>query len=149
MLGLIIIGAAIDSSSPTPSTDAASNSTYSAPNNSGDDVIVGQYRCSSYNSIRASGLKPDVDEATVQAESDALDMRIAALKAQSSRIDNMYVDEYDQDAVDNYNTQVEIYNALKDKLNADIDTYEAKLPHYNSQVDAYNSFLDSNCTRAN
>lgn len=150
---IVIILAAASGSSSSPSTSASSNSTYPTPTsnssgNSSNQVKVGQFMCSSYNASRADSLQPDIPEATIQAESDALDVRIAALKAQKTRIDNMYVDNTDQSSLDTYNAQVDSFNVANNRLNADIDAYQAKLPHYNAQVNAYNSFLQNNCTPA-
>ncbi|MFA5877477.1 MAG: hypothetical protein WC880_03900 [Candidatus Paceibacterota bacterium] len=142
VLGVIFLVAISDSSSS--STNTTSNPT----SNSSDDVTIGRYRCSSYNASRVEDLKPDIAEEIIDAESNALDVRIATLKSQKSRIENMYVDEYDQESIDNYNYEVDSYNSSKNRLNSDIAIYEAKLPQYNTQVNAYNSFLDNNCTRA-
>lgn len=149
VLGIIIIGAASDTSPSTPSTSPTSNnSAHSVPKSSADDVIVGRYRCSSYNSNRANDLKPDIPEATMKAQSNALDARIAMIKSEQTRIANMYVDDQDQDSIDNYNYYVDNYNSTKNRLNSDIEEYGAKLPHYNAQVDAFNNFLEKNCTPA-
>lgn len=144
VLGVIIMALASDSSS-TSTSGSTYSPTYSS--NPTDDVTVGLYRCSSSNARRADELEPDTPEATIKAESNALDRRIAALEAWGNRIENMYVDEYDQYSIDNYNNQVDSYNSTKDKLNFDISIYEAKLPRYNSQVDVYNNFLENNCTK--
>ena len=144
VLGVIIMVVAGDSSS-TSTPSPTYGSTY--PSNSADDVTVGLYRCSSSNARRADELEPDTPEETIKTESNALDRRIAALEAWGNRIENMYVDEYDQYSIDNYNNQIDSYNSTKNQLNFDISIYEAKLPRYNSQVDIYNSFLENNCTK--
>lgn len=148
VFGVIVLVAASDDSSSTyssPSTNPTPS--YSAPNNS-DDVMVGKYRCSSYNSNRAHELQPDVSEATIESESNAIESRITTLNSRGDRIEGTYVDEYDQYSVDSYNAEVDSYNFAKNRLNADIATHEVRVDRYNNQVDAYNNFLESNCTPA-
>lgn len=141
---LMIIVALSDSSST--STSITSNPVR-VPPSSTNDVRVGQYSCSSYNSDRVEDLEPDVSKAAIDSESNSLDARIAALDSQGSRIENMQVDEYDQASIDSYNTQVDAYNVAKRSLDTDVATYNERLKRFNSQVDTYNSFLENNCTR--
>lgn len=148
VFGVIVLVAASDESSSTyssPSTNPTPS--YSAPGTS-DDVMVGKYRCSSYNSSRAHDLRPDVSEATIESESNAIEARIDALNSRGDRIDGMYVDEYDQYSVDSYNSEVNSYNSAKNRLGNDVTVHEMRLERYNNQVDVYNNFLESNCTPA-
>lgn len=154
ILGVILVLVAIESSdsassnSGTPTSNYQIPTTVNTPGTSNDQVTVGRFRCSSYNASRADALTPSPSEAQMEAESNALDSRIAALKAESNRIDNMYVDEYDQDSVDNYNYQVNNYNSKKSRLEGEIAAWNNKQTNYNNQVEVYNSYLDNNCTPA-
>jgi len=154
ILGVILVLVAIESSDSTSSSSSPATSNYQIPStgntpDSGSDLVtVGRFRCSSYNASRADALTPSPSETQMEAESNALDSRIAALKAESNRIDNMYVDEYDQDSVDNYNYQVNNYNSKKSRLESEIAAWNNKQTNYNNQVDVYNAYLDNNCTPA-
>lgn len=144
LFALMIIGALSDSTTSTSTTSSSSRTTTGPSNN----VQVGQYSCSSYNSDRADDLKPDYSCDAIDKESTALDVRIAALESLGNRIENMQVDEYDQASVDSYNALLANYKTTRARLDADIATYNAKLTRCNSQVGTYNAFLENNCTRS-
>jgi hypothetical protein len=104
------------------------------------------FSCSDYHYDKAIALRPDaVQSAQVDAESAALDARIRSRDLESSRIDNMYVDEYSQYSIDNFNAAVEAYNLKNERLQADIESWNLKNTSFNRQVDAYNNYLDANC----
>ncbi len=121
---LVIIGLASDDSS-NPSTSSDHNFTTSDGNT---------YRCSDSKYNYALALKP------TDAESNILDNRISANKAERSRLDSMYVDEYDQYSIDNYNEAVDAFNYSNNKLKVDAKAFDDK-------VEYYNDYLDANCTQ--
>lgn len=132
---ILFFGWAIFSGSDD-SSSSSSSSTYSS-NSSSDGTFTdgsGQtFRCSDYRYDQAMAMKP------TQAESDALDARISAGKIEKSRVENMYVDEYDQDSIDSYNYAVDSFNYKNNKLKSDLAAWDAK-------VNAYNNYLDTYCT---
>ncbi len=154
ILGVILILVAIESSDSASSSSSPATSNYQIPTTGNtsdldsDLVTVGRFRCSSYNASRADALTPNPSEAQMNTESNELDDRIAALEAERNRIENMYVDEYDQDSIDNYNYQIDNYNSKKSRLQRDINAWNSKQKGYNLQVEAYNSYLENNCTPA-
>ncbi|GAB0174578.1 MAG: hypothetical protein HHAS10_04570 [Candidatus Altimarinota bacterium] len=96
-----------------------------------DNVTVGQYTCSSSNSIYLKSIEP-VDPG-LKKLSDEVD-------SMQSALDSTYVDQYSQVSVNNYNKKVKA-------LNAKIESYKVKQTTYNNAVDKYNNYLDRNCTK--
>lgn len=137
-------GSSSSSSSYTPT-----NSTYNNTNGSSDNSLVfdGQtFSCSDYHYDKAIALRPDAALSTqIDSEGAALDLRISSLDAEKARIDGMYVDEYSQWSIDNYNAAVDAYNVKKNRLQADIDSWNLKNTSFNRKIDAYNNYLDTNC----
>lgn len=137
------------SSSSSSSSYTPTNSTYSNTSNSGDHSLVfdGQtFRCSDYHYDKAMALRPDATlSAQIDSEGSALDLRISSLDAEATKIDGMYVDEYSQWSIDNYNAAVDAYNVKKNRLQADIDSWNLKNTSFNRKIDAYNNYLDTNC----
>jgi hypothetical protein len=128
---------------------STSNSTYTPTTNSNNLLTEGgnTFRCSDSNYNRAVQLKPSsATGAQLASESDSLDARISASKADKAEIDAMYVDENDQDAVDSYNERVDSYNSERAALISQSNDWDARHTAFNSQIDAYNNFLDANCT---
>lgn len=146
---LIVIGAMEDSGSTGSTYTPSTNSTYGNTSNSADHSLVfdGQtFRCSDYHYDKAMALRPDATlSAQIDSESAALDLRISSLDAEAARIDGMYVDEYSQWSIDNYNAAVDAYNVKKNRLQADIDSWNLKNTSFNRKIDAYNNYLDTNC----
>lgn len=139
---VIIIGAISDSGSSTKSSSSSNSQT--------DSVSVGNYHCSSYNKSQADALNPtDVESRQLDAETQNLKDRAAAIKVSSDQIDSMTVDNTDQDSLDYYNQQVNIHNAKLDTYKTDAASHEAKIANYNTRVEKYNNYLDAHCTRDN
>ena len=79
-------------------------------------------------------------------ESDTLDAQIAANKAEGAAIEGMYVDEYDEYAVDNYNYRVNRYNSERQRLMTAVNSWQQRSDTFDRSIDTYNNFLDSNCS---
>lgn len=104
------------------------------------------FSCSDYHYDKAIALRPDETlSAQIDSEGSALDSKISALDAEAARIEAMYVDEYSQWSIDNYNAAVEAYDLKKNRLQAEIDSWNAKNTSFNRKIDAYNNYLDTNC----
>ncbi len=131
------------------SGSSTSNSTHSPTTNS-NNLLTGSgqtFSCSNYNYDRAIALQPNSGTvAQLNSESTALDARASAIKSEQSRVDNMYVDEYDQDSLDVYNAAVDSFNLKNNRLKSDITSWNSRNDAYNRQIDTYNNFLDTNCT---
>ncbi|MDP3763571.1 MAG: hypothetical protein Q8Q92_02885 [bacterium] len=126
-------------SSSTPSSGTNSNNLLSDRGQT--------FRCSDSNYNRAMQLKPNTSTgAQLANESDSLDTRIAANKAEKASLDEMYVDENDQYEVDNYNSRVDNYNTERQRLMTAANSWEQRSKAFDSQIDTYNNFLDANCT---
>jgi hypothetical protein len=132
-------------------SSSTSNSNYTSPANTNTSNLLsdgGQtFRCSDSNYDRAMQLKPSASlGAQLSNESDSLDARIAANKAEKADIEGMYVDKSDQYAIDNYNSRVDAYNNERQSLIIDVNSWTQRHDAYSSQVDTYNNFLDTNCS---
>lgn len=125
-------------------------STPSKLNNSSDqaDIIVGQYRCSSYAISRANDLKPTLTLEALEAEESDLEVRSEFIKLSAKKVDETYVDETSQSSIDSYNKLVNTHNSLFNTFKNDYEAYEQKLERFNNQVDTYNNYLASNCAKA-
>lgn len=147
VVGIIVISALFD--------DSSSTSTYTPPptqattQNTDDNTFTynGQtFRCSDYHYDRAIALRPDATlSAQIDSEGKALDARLATQETERRRIDNMYVDEYDQDSLDTYNYAVDNFNLKNSRLKSDIASWNIKNESFNTRIDTYNSYLDANC----
>lgn len=140
--GWVIFSGSSDSTS-------TSNSTYTPTTNSNNLLTEGgnTFRCSDSNYNRAVQLKPSsATGAQLASESDSLDARIAANKAEKAALDAMYVDNTDQYALDSYNSRVDSYNSERATLLPKIKDWDARHTAFDSQIDTYNNFLDANCT---
>ena len=145
---VLFFGWVIFSDSGSSST-SSSDSTYTPPSGSNNLLSEGgqTFRCSDSNYNRAMQLKPSVSTgAQLANESDSLDARITANKAEKASLDGMYVDENDQYEVDNYNSRVDSYNAERQILMTAANSWDQKSKAFDSQIDTYNNFLDTNCT---
>ena len=128
---------------------STSNSSYTPTTNSNNLLTEGgnTFRCSDSNYNRAVQLKPSsATGAQLSSESDSLDARIAANKAEKAALDAMYVDNTDQYALDSYNSRVDSYNSKREVLLSEIKDWDARHTAFDSQIDTYNNFLDANCT---
>jgi hypothetical protein len=142
---LAIIGSLSDSSSS--STPSTSSNTYQPTTSASDgSVRVGQYWCSSYAASHADSIEPSA------TEKNALDIQATrvknagdARKVEKASIENEYVDETDQYAIDEHNARIDSYNNRYQTYSDDYDDYERKLAAYNQKVDTYNNYLTSNC----
>lgn len=130
-------------------SDSGSSTSTPTGTNSNNLLTEGgqTFRCSDSNYSRAMQLKPSASlGAQLANESDTLDTQIAANKAEGAAIEGMYVDEYDEYAVDNYNYRVNRYNAERQRLINATDSWEQRRKTFDDQIDTYNNFLDTNCT---
>ncbi len=150
VIGIVVISSLFDDSSST------STSTYTPPptttntyaSNDDDTVITGTYRCSQYNHNRAGELEPSRSElATLEAQQSGFITRSAAIEREGDRIDNEYVNEYDQDDIDQHNAAIYAYNASLEKYKRDVKANDAAVDSYNARVEVYNNFLIANCTK--
>ena len=92
-------------------------------------------------------LKPSASlGAQLANESDSLDSRIVANKAEKVALDNMYVDENDEYEVDNYNSRVDSYNSERQRLITASNSWDQRSKAFDASIDTYNNFLDTNCT---
>jgi transcription elongation factor Elf1 len=82
----------------------------------------------------------------LDAEAAGFETRLSALKAEKTRIDNMYVDEYDQDSLDTYNAAVDSFNYKNNKYKSDVAAFQIRAEAFDKQIDAYNNYLDAHCT---
>lgn len=131
------------------SGSSTSTSTPTSGTNSNNLLSDGgqTFRCSDSNYNRAMQLKPSTSTgAQLANESDSLDTRIAANKAEKASLDGMYVDENDQYEIDNYNSRVDSYNNERQRLMTAVNSWEQRSKAFDSQIDTYNNFLDANCT---
>jgi hypothetical protein len=190
-----ILGAVINSmnegSSSTPSSTDQSSSSSSSTNTqqagnpstpatiqkSDDDyVIVGQYRCTRYNSQKADELRPnadlntriDVESRALKYESSEIETEQASIESESAEIDLLssdintdYVDRTDQSSIDDHNSKIDDYNSKLQAYRYRIAGYNSKIEEhrtktanhsalvdqYNAQVEVYNNFLQANCTK--
>ena len=144
---IIIFGSNSDDGSSTSTT---SNSAYQSSNSALDgSVRVGQYWCSSYAASHADSILPSKSEETsLSIQLTRVENAGKALNVQREALENEYVDETSQYAIDAHNERVDSYNRKYKLYSDDYDDYERKLPIYNQKVQTYNNYLASNC-RAN
>jgi len=133
------------------SNDSTSNSTYTPSTGSNFNNLLsdgGQtFRCSDSNYNKAMQLKPNTSlGAQLAKESDALDAQIAANAEEGAAIEGMYVNEYSQYSIDNYNNRVNRYNAERQRLINAVNSWQTKSDAFDRSIDTYNNFLDTNCT---
>lgn len=135
-------------------SDSSSSSTSSnayTPSDLGSNNLLAEggqtFRCSNSNYSRAVQLKPSASlGAQLANESDTLNTQIASNKAEGAIIDGIYVDEYDQYAVDSYNYRVNRYNTERQRLITAVNSWQQRSDAFDRSIDTYNNFLDSNCT---
>lgn len=150
VIGIVVISALFDDSSSTSSTYTPPTTPATTQASGGNDntfTYNGQtFRCSDYHYDRAIALRPSATEsASIDAEATAFETRLNALKAERTRLDNMYVDEYDQDSLDEYNAAVDSFNYKNNKYKADVASATARAEAFDRQIDTYNNYLDANC----
>jgi uncharacterized protein YeeX (DUF496 family) len=138
---VIIIGIISDSSSDTSTSS-------SAPSPS-ENVIVGHYKCTSYDSSAARRLDPDQDN----AKANALDRRKRALlvtsnelDAEKARLDAEDVDTSNQNDLDDYNERIDTYNAALQKFKTDSQIFSNDVDAYNASEKAHDDYLAQHCT---
>ncbi len=144
---ILFIGWAIFSDS----SDSSSSSNTYTPSELGSNNLLAEggqtFRCSDSNYDRAVQLRPSASlGAQLANESDTLDAQIAANKAEGAAIEGMYVDEYDEYAVDNYNYRVNRYNSERQRLMTAVNSWQQRSDTFDRSIDTYNNFLDSNCS---
>lgn len=138
-----IVDDSISTSSYTPSP---TTNTYNQNNE--DMVVTGTYLCSQYNHNKAGELEPSKAElANLEAQQSGFAIRTAAISREGDRLDNEYVDEYDQNDIDQHNAAIYAYNASLEKYKRDITANDAAVDSYNARIGIYNNFLITNCTK--
>jgi len=131
-------------------SSSSSSNTYT-PSELGSNNLLSEggqtFRCSDSNYDRAMQLRPSASlGAQLANESDTLDAQIAANKSEGNTLDGMYVDEYDQSSIDNYNYRVNRYNTERQKLINAVNSWQARSNTFDRSIDTYNNFLDTNCS---
>lgn len=149
LMGLGIVLSVIDSEGSYSSTSSTQTTPTNASTNNSLTYDGETFTCSDFHYNKALALRPS-SAMTSQLDSEGylLDVRISALEAESSRIESMYVDEYDQYSVDKYNSAVDAYNLKKDELESDINSWNSMSALLDQKIDTYNSYLDTNCRPA-
>jgi len=140
-----LIGAFSDSGTSTNTSNNPSQGVSAA-----NDLMSGSgqtFSCASYAYNRAMDLRPDiVTQSQIHSESLALDARTSSLALEKTRIENTYVDEYDQYSIDTYNESIDSFNLKNNRLKVDIANWNARNATFNAKIDTYNNYLDTNCT---
>ncbi|MBP9781068.1 hypothetical protein KBC89_00240 [Candidatus Woesebacteria bacterium] len=131
-------------------SDSSSSSNSYAPSELGSNNLTTeegkQFKCSDSDYDKATRLSPiSFEGAMLTNESNMLDKQIAANKAEGYALEKMYVNEYDENAVDNYNNRVAQYNTERQRLIDAISSWEQRNDAYNRSIDVYNNFLETNC----
>lgn len=135
-----------DSSSQAPSN--ASVSPQSSQSSDSDNVIVGEYRCSTYHYNQAVALDPDETEQVIDNASTALASRSRALDRLKDEIDGASVNEYSaQWEINEYNGWVDDYNSKLPAYERDAAAINERIDRFNDQVQGHNDYLAKNCTK--
>jgi hypothetical protein len=145
---LILIGSMEGSSSSSSTYTPTTKPTTATQNQNNKSLSFGgeTFSCSDYHYDKAIALQPSTFLSNqIDSEGAALDIRISNLDAESIRVDNMYVDEYSQYSIDNYNAAIESYNLKNTRLQTNIDSWNIKNASLNRKIDVYNNYLDNNC----
>lgn len=124
------------------------SSSSSQSSNNQNNVQIGQYNCSSSVSATADSIGPKQSEKTyLDGETARLDSVSNQLVAEKKRLDAVYVDETNQYAINQYNVQVDAYNAKLQQYKKDLANDSSRVDAYNAAIKAYNDYLDKNCTK--
>lgn len=114
---------------------------------SGDDYILGDYRCSSAHYYKAGSLDPSEEDFEITAGGNALENESARIDQLEARINSSTVNGYSsQYEIDRYNALIDEYDALATAYNAKQPSYNRKVDAYNDKVNIYNNYLESNCS---
>ena len=136
-----------DDSSNSSSTNTYTPQAQTSNYNSNDNVIRGDYSCSSYEASRADALDPSESEATITIAQNSIEQRSRRLENLKDEIDSSYVSEYSsQWEIDDYNQKVDEYNGLLPGFKRDAESLSSRIDRYNAQVEARNNYLRQNCT---
>jgi len=110
-------------------------------------MILGEYRCLMYHYNKAGELEPSKSkEASLESERIRIDNKGRELEKFALEIENMYVDEYSQWSVDNYNSKLNSYNRQFSTYESDYKKFQYDIDSYNNKVIVYNNYLENNCT---
>jgi len=110
-------------------------------------IILGEYRCLMYHYNKASELEPSKSrEAFLESERIRIDNKGRELEKFALEIENMYVDEYSQWSVDNYNSKLNSYNRQFYTYESGHEKFQYDINSYNNKVTVYNNYLENNCT---
>ncbi len=110
-------------------------------------MILGEYRCLMYHYDKAGELEPSKSkEASLEYERIRIDNKGRELEKFALEIENMYVDEYSQWSVDNYNSKLNSYNRQFSTYESDYKKFQYDIDSYNNKVIVYNNYLKNNCT---
>jgi len=147
VVGIIFLSSIFDDSG----SSSSSTSTYTPPATqaTGNNTFTynGQtFICSDYHYDKAIALRPNATLSTqIDNEASAFETRLNTLKLERTRLDNMYVDEYDQDSLDTYNAAVDSFNYKNNKYKSDVANFTSRTETFDRQIDTYNNYLDANC----
>lgn len=130
------------------STNANNNSSSATQASQDNNIIVGDYSCSSYHYNQAEALNPDDSEQQINFARSDLENKGRQLDRLKSEIDSSYVSEYSsQYTIDQYNETVDEYNAKLVSYKREADNFSSRVDKYNLQIEKHNNYLESNCTK--
>ncbi|MDD3101926.1 MAG: hypothetical protein PHE59_02170 [Patescibacteria group bacterium] len=110
-------------------------------------VVIGEYRCLSYNYDRAVALTPSESEQQIDTARNDLEYKSNELDRLKNKIDSSYVDEYSsQYEINQYNETVNDYNIKLTSYKRDEANFNSRVERYNTQIEAHNNYLRNNCT---
>ena len=111
---------------------------------SGDESLVGQYRCSPYHHDKALELKPKISKKSLESDNHNLKLKHQALLRLDSKINALKkmgnVTEFNK-AIVHYNSELSIIKNESKEL-------ETLKQQFNDQADKHNNYLSENCIRA-
>lgn len=146
VVGVIILIGVLGGDSDT-GTSNTNNASGRASQYDNEMIQTGEYSCSRYHHDRAGELEPtSSEEAIIDSNTDQLQLESKNLDSEGYAIDNMYVDQYSQWSIDQYNNRVDNFNAELESYQRRASAHERSIDNYNARVEAYNNYLISNCT---
>jgi hypothetical protein len=142
---LIFIGALSDDSST--STSNTSGTSVTASQNDDDLIQTGEYMCSRYHHGKAGELEPsNSEEAALDSKTNQLQAESDSLDSERYEIENMYVDQYSQWSIDQYNNRIDNFNTDLESYQFRAQMHDRSIDNYNARVQTYNNYLIANCT---
>jgi len=148
VVGVIIFIGVISDDSSTSNTGSTNTSNSSVSPSQYDDLVqTGEYWCSRYHHTKAGELEPSVSEgSSLDAKTAQLASEGDELDSEKYEIENMYVDEYSQWSIDQYNYKIDSFNEKLEDYRYRAQMHERNIDSYNSRVQTYNNYLTANCS---